>query len=40
MQYTGTTNLNDLTASEYNSFKLHDKSVTTVITHNQKLQNN
>jgi len=32
MQYIGNAHLNDLIASEYNSFKLHDKSVTTVIT--------
>jgi hypothetical protein len=39
MQYIGTAHLNDLIASEYNSLKLHDKSMTTVITQNQKVQN-
>jgi hypothetical protein len=39
MQYIGTAHLNDLIASEYNSFKLYDKSMATVITKNQKLQN-
>jgi len=39
MQYIGTTHLNDLITSEYSSFKLHDKRLTTVSTQNQKLQN-